>query len=69
MQNRNRQINVLTSSLIIDNGGDVRRLRRELKRADNLTESILYYARLRTAEKDVKNREFSAAQAMEEPGT
>lgn len=52
-------------SLILSNEGDVRRLRRELKRADNLTESILYYARLRTAEKDVKIREFSAAAAIE----
>ena len=39
-------------SLIIDNGGDTRKLKRELKRADNITETILYYARLRTAEKD-----------------
>lgn len=38
-------------SLILSNDGDVRKLKRELKRADNLTESILYYARLRTAEK------------------
>lgn len=48
-------------SLILDNDRDVRRLRRELKRADNLTETILWYARLRTAQKDVKIREFSVA--------
>lgn len=53
-------------SLILDNGGDVRKLRRELKRADNLTENILYYARLRTAEKDIKIREFSAADVIGE---
>lgn len=39
-------------SLILANGGDPRKLKREIKRADNLTESILYYARLRSAEKD-----------------
>ena len=53
-------------SLILSNEGDVRRLRRELKRADNLTESILYYARLRTMEKDVKISGFSAAAIIEE---
>lgn len=53
-------------SLILANEGDVRKLRRELKRADNLTESILYYARMRTAEKDIKIREFFAAAAIEE---
>lgn len=45
---------------------DLRKLRRELKRADNLTESILYYARLRTAEKDVKIREFSVGKSIGE---
>lgn len=53
-------------SLILANEGDVRKLRRELKRADNLTESILYYARMRTAEKDIKIREFSVAAVIEE---
>lgn len=53
-------------SLILDNDKDVRRLRRELKRADNLTESILWYARLRTAQKDVKIREFSVAAVIGE---
>lgn len=53
-------------SLILDNGGDVRKLRRELKRADNLTECILYYARLRTVEKDVKIRKLSAADVIQE---
>lgn len=53
-------------SLILSNDGDAYKLRRELKRADNLTESILYYARLRTAERDVKIREFAVAQVMGE---
>ena len=53
-------------SLILDNGGDVRKLRRELKRADNLTECILYYARLHTVEKDVKIRKLSAADVIRE---
>lgn len=41
-------------SLILSNGGDSARLRRELRRADNLTDSILTYAKLRTAEKDTQ---------------
>lgn len=53
-------------SLILSNGGDAHRLRRELKRADNLTESILYYARLRTAQKDMKIKEFRVAEACGE---
>lgn len=52
-------------SLILSNGGDPRKLRRELKRADNLTESILYYARLRTVEKDTVIKEAQAADIME----
>ena len=43
-------------SLILSNSSDPaklrRELRRELRRADNLTETILTYAKLRTAEKD-----------------
>lgn len=39
-------------SLILANGGDPAKLRRELRRADNLTESILTYAKLPSAEKD-----------------
>lgn len=41
-------------SLILDNDADRDKLRRELKRADNQTENILYYARLRTVEKDLQ---------------
>lgn len=39
-------------SLILANEQDVRKLRRELKRADNLTDNILHYARLDSIEKD-----------------
>ncbi len=53
-------------SLILANDGDVRKLRRELKRADNLTESILYYARMRTAENDTQIRKIQAASLMDE---
>ena len=36
-------------SLILANGGDSSKLRRELRRVDNLSETILTYAKLRTA--------------------
>lgn len=41
-------------ALILSNGAEPAKLRRELRRADNLTESILTYAKLRTAEKDTQ---------------
>ena len=41
-------------ALILANGGDAAKLRRELRRADNLTDTILTYAKLRTAEKDTQ---------------
>lgn len=53
-------------SLILANGGDVRKLKKELKRADNLTESILYYARMRSAEKDTRIQKLQAADVIEE---
>ena len=53
-------------SLILDNGGDASKLKRELKRADNLTETILYYARLRSSEKDRRIGETSAAALVAE---
>lgn len=53
-------------SLILAGDGDPRKLRRELKRADNLTESILWYARMRTAEKDTVIQKIQAASVMEE---
>lgn len=53
-------------SLILSNGGDVKKLRAELKRADNLTESILYYARMRSAEKDTQIKRFQIAEVYED---
>lgn len=41
-------------TLILSNDAEPAKLRRELRRADNLTESILTYAKLRTAEKDTQ---------------
>ena len=40
--------------LILSNGANPAKLRRELRRADNLTETILTYAKLRTVEKDTQ---------------
>ena len=51
--------------LILDNGGDNRKLREELKRAENLTENILYYARLRSPEKDIKISNFNIKDAAD----
>ena len=53
-------------SLILANGGDPAKLKRELKRADNLTETILYYARLRSPEKDTSIAAVSAAAVVAE---
>ena len=45
----------LTScALLLKNGGAPAAMRAELKRADNLAESVLYYVRLRTQDRDVK---------------
>ncbi|MGN0706910.1 MAG: sensor histidine kinase [Faecalibacterium sp.] len=41
-------------SLILANGADPAKLRREIRRADNLTETILTYAKLQTMEKDTQ---------------
>lgn len=51
-------------SLILANEPDVRKLRRELKRADNLTDTILHYARLQTLEKDKQFSSFPMAQIV-----
>lgn len=53
-------------SLIISNGGNAQKLKTELKRADNLTESILYYARMRTAENDTQIKKIHTAAVIEE---
>lgn len=42
------------AALILSNGGDAMKLRGELRRADNLTETILTYAKLETAEKGIR---------------
>ena len=53
-------------SLIIANGGDMRKLKTELKRAENLTESILYCARLRTIEADTQIAQVSVHGVIDE---
>ena len=53
-------------SLILSNGADERKLRRELKNADNLTQSILYYARMRSSQNDLRIREVHVKKAMDE---
>lgn len=52
-------------SLILANGGDSRKLKREIRRADNLTESILYYARMRSIQKDTQISKVQAADIVE----
>lgn len=49
-------------SLILENSGSIPKLRREIKLADNLTESILYYARLKAPEKDTVIRPVSVTE-------
>ncbi len=53
-------------SLILDNDGDPSKLKRELKRADNLTESILYFARMRSLSRDTKITNVCVADVFEE---
>lgn len=53
-------------SLMLDNQAEPRKLRRELKRAENLTDTILYYARMRTPWKDMKPEEVSLEQLSRE---
>ena len=52
-------------ALILANGGDARKLKLQLSRANDLTESVLWYARLRTAERDTKIKEFSASEVID----
>lgn len=51
-------------SLILANGGDAKKLKAELKRADNLTESILYYARMGTAQKDIQIKKICVSEVI-----
>ena len=53
-------------SLILSNGGDAYKLKRELRKADNLTESILYYARLRDAQKDTQIQSVRVSDVIHE---
>lgn len=53
-------------TLILDTDSDRQKLLRELKRADNLTETILYYARLRTIEKDLQISSVSVRSILDE---
>lgn len=46
-------------NLIVTNGCDETKLKREIKKADNLTDVILYYARLRSINKDTQIAECS----------
>lgn len=53
-------------SLILANGGDNKKIKTELKRAENLLESVLYYARLRTAFNDVQIKKASSKEIADE---
>lgn len=48
-------------SLILANNPDTRKLRRELKRLDNLTDHVLHFARLQSIEKDKQFSKFPLA--------
>ncbi len=52
-------------SLVIANGGDTCKLKTELKRAENLTENILYCARLRTIEADTQISKISVGKVVD----
>lgn len=54
-----------TCSLILENGGNSAKLKQELKRMDNLTESILYRAHLRPGAKDLRIQKFSVREAID----
>lgn len=51
-------------SLILANDADTRKLRRELKRLDNLTDHVLHFARLQSIEKDRQFTTFSLASLL-----
>ncbi len=53
-------------SLILANGGEIKKLKTELRRADNLAESVLFYARLRADGSDVRISRFSVRAAADE---
>lgn len=51
-------------NLILANNGDTRKLRREMKRIENLTDQILQFARLQSIEKDKQFSHISLASLM-----
>ena len=53
-------------TLMLDNRSDPAGLRRELKRAENLTDNILCYARLRTPWTDLKTQKTDLREAADE---
>lgn len=53
-------------SLILENDREVSKLRREIKKADNLTESILFYARMKNLEKDTLVRSIIISEVIDE---
>lgn len=53
-------------SLILANDGDKRKLKTELKRAENLAESILYHARMRTQALDTQITKTNLRETVEE---
>lgn len=50
--------------LILANEGDTRKLRKELKRLDNLTDQILHFARLQSIEKDKQFEHIALATTL-----
>lgn len=53
-------------ALILANEGDTRKLRRELKRLDNLTDQILHFAKLQSLEKDKQFEDIPLASTLNE---
>lgn len=53
-------------SLILDNNGPASSVRRELKKADNLAETILFYALTRDRGKSTNISEFNVSEALNE---
>ncbi|MCM3358261.1 sensor histidine kinase [Psychrobacillus sp. MER TA 171] len=51
-------------NLVLANDADIRKLRRELKRLNNLTDHILHFARLQSLEKDKQLAPFQLGQLL-----
>ena len=54
----------LSASFLMLENGDVGKIKTQLRRMENLTECILYYARLRTAENDCRIEETDAGEII-----